>query len=199
MGRVSVHVPYKPVCLVMKRKLRVLSAEDNRVNQRLLLGLLTREGHLVTMVEDGEAAVAASGEQKFNAILMDIQMPRLDGLEATRRIRMREQGTGEHIPIIALTAFAVDGDREKCLQAGMDFFIAKPLHKHDLLGALERFSLSEDLVEEFHPADESETAHPPAANNNTDFPDLCGELPETDSAPLDRVSGLVPRSSPLLA
>jgi len=119
-----------------KRKLHLLAAEDNRVNQRLLVRLLEKEGHWVTLVEDGYGAVTESGIRKFSAILMDIQMPNMDGLEATRRIRARENTTGEHVPIIALTAHAMKGDRERCLAAGMDMYIAKPLHKQDLLDAL---------------------------------------------------------------
>jgi CheY-like chemotaxis protein len=129
-----------------KRRLRLLAAEDNRVNQRLLLRLLEKEGHSVTVVEDGEAAVAFSRDQKFNAILMDVQMPKMDGLEATRQIRAREARSGEHVPIIALTAHAMKGDREKCLDAGMDVYIAKPLNKQELFTALERFSRSGDYL-----------------------------------------------------
>jgi CheY-like chemotaxis protein len=114
-------------------KLRLLAAEDNRVNQRLLVGLLEKEGHEVTLVEDGAAAVARSAETKFDLVLMDVQMPVMDGLEATRQIRLREQQTGEHLPIVALTAHAMKGDRERCLEAGMDAYVAKPLHKQELM------------------------------------------------------------------
>jgi CheY-like chemotaxis protein len=114
-------------------KLHLLAAEDNRVNQRLLVGLLEKEGHEVTLVEDGAAAVAMSAETTFDLILMDVQMPVMDGLEATRLIRLREQQTGERVPIVALTAHAMKGDRERCLEAGMDAYIAKPLHKQELL------------------------------------------------------------------
>ena len=130
----------------LKRRLKLLAAEDNRVNQRLLVRLLEKEGHIVKVVEDGEAAVAISAEEQFNAILMDVQMPKMDGLEATRQIRLREKKTGEHIPIIALTAHAMKGDRDRCLQAGMDVYIAKPLHKDELLKTLEQFSRSGDYA-----------------------------------------------------
>jgi signal transduction histidine kinase/two-component SAPR family response regulator/HPt (histidine-containing phosphotransfer) domain-containing protein len=116
--------------------LNLLAAEDNRVNQRLLVGLLEKEGHTVTLAEDGAAAVAMSAESKFDLILMDIQMPVMDGLEATRLIRLREERTGEHVPIVALTAHAMKGDRERCLKAGMDAYVAKPLHKRELLDIL---------------------------------------------------------------
>jgi two-component system sensor histidine kinase/response regulator len=114
-------------------RLRILAAEDNRVNQRLLVRLLEKEGHAVTIVEDGEAAVAISEKQQFDIILMDVQMPNLDGLEATRCIRRRELTTGKHVPILALTAHAMKGDRERCLDAGMDAYVAKPVQKQELL------------------------------------------------------------------
>lgn len=116
-----------------RSRLQILAAEDNRVNQRLLVRLLEKEGHTVTIVEDGEAAVAITGKQEFDIILMDVQMPNLDGLEATRCIRSRELATGKHVPIIALTAHAMKGDRERCLQAGMDAYVAKPVQKQELL------------------------------------------------------------------
>ncbi len=131
-----------------RRMLRILAAEDNRVNQRLLLRLLENEGHVVTMVEDGEAAVAMSRGQKFNAILMDVQLPKMDGLEATRQIRQLQQESGVRVPIIALTAHAMKGDRERCLEAGMDMYISKPLHKQDLLDVLAKYATAEELVEE---------------------------------------------------
>ncbi len=121
-------------------RLRILAAEDNRVNQRLLVRLLEKEGHTVTIVEDGADAVALSGKQEFDIILMDVQMPNLDGLEATRCIRSREAETGRHMPVIALTAHAMKGDRERCLQAGMDAYVAKPVQKQELLHIMYQYS-----------------------------------------------------------
>ncbi len=121
-------------------RLRILAAEDNRVNQRLLVRLLEKEGHTVTMVEDGEAAVAVSNERDFDLILMDVQMPVMDGLDATRRIRNHEQETRQHVPIIALTAHAMKGDRERCLEAGMDAYVAKPVQKQELLQVIYQYS-----------------------------------------------------------
>ena len=120
--------------------LRILAAEDNRVNQRLLVRLLEKEGHTVTVVGDGEAAVAISEEEEFDVILMDVQMPNLDGLEATRSIRARERESGRHVPIIALTAHALKGDRERCLEAGMDAYVAKPVQKQELLHIVYQYS-----------------------------------------------------------
>ncbi len=129
----------RPAQSVNTPPLRLLAAEDNRVNQRLLVRLLEKAGHEVSVVEDGEAAVDLSGKHRFDAILMDVQMPKMDGLEAARQIRIREQETGGHVPIIALTAHAMKGDREKCLGAGMDMYIAKPLDKQELFAALSKF------------------------------------------------------------
>jgi PAS domain S-box-containing protein len=114
--------------------LRVLLAEDNVVNQRLAQALLQKMGHAVTMATDGHEAVAKCSQARFDLIFMDVQMPRMDGLEATRRIRQAEKGIGSHVPIIAMTARAMSGDREHCLHAGMDDFVSKPVS----LKALER-------------------------------------------------------------
>jgi CheY-like chemotaxis protein len=103
----------------LRRALSILVAEDNAVNQRLIRTLLEKRGHRVTVVGTGAAALAAWRQDGFDCILMDIQMPEMDGYEATRLIRARESGNGAHIPIIALTAHAMKGDREKCQQAGM--------------------------------------------------------------------------------
>ena len=107
--------------------LRILLAEDNRVNQRLAVGLLERDGHTVTVVGNGEAALAAVKRTKFDAVLMDVQMPEMSGLDATVAIRAHEKKTGTHVPIIAMTAHAMQGDRERCLESGMDGYISKPI------------------------------------------------------------------------
>ena len=117
-------------------KLRLLAAEDNLVNQRLIARLLESAGHSITVVGDGFAALNACRQNRYDAVLMDVQMPVMDGHEATRQIRLWEQTTGTHVPIIAMTAHAMKGDREQCLEAGMDDYIAKPLHKQELLQAI---------------------------------------------------------------
>jgi PAS domain S-box-containing protein len=115
--------------------LRVLLAEDNPVNQQLALTLLRKHGAVVTLATDGHEAVQAFESGPFDVILMDVQMPELDGLEAARLIRSRE-AAGARVPIIALTARAMAGDREACLAAGMDSYLAKPIRAGELLGAV---------------------------------------------------------------
>jgi PAS domain S-box-containing protein len=108
-------------------RLRVLLAEDNPVNQRLATGLLGRWGHSVEVAASGAEALRALEREEFDLVLMDVQMPGMDGLEATRRQRRREEGGGSRVPIVAMTAHAMAGDRERCLAAGMDEYLAKPL------------------------------------------------------------------------
>ena len=116
--------------------LRILLAEDNPVNQKVALRMLEQQGHSVVLVGDGREALAAFGRGPFDLVLMDVQMPDMDGFEATAAIRDLERGTGTHTTVFAMTAHALAGDRERCLAAGMDGYIAKPIRKEDLLGAL---------------------------------------------------------------
>jgi|YNPMSStandDraft_1061717.scaffolds.fasta_scaffold10405_2 PAS domain S-box-containing protein len=116
--------------------LRVLLAEDSLVNQKLAVGLLERYGHTVIVAKDGREALAAWQSQPVDVILMDIQMPDMDGLEATAAIRQREAQRGGHVPIIAMTAHAIKGDRERCLAAGMDEYLSKPIRLNQLLEAI---------------------------------------------------------------
>jgi two-component system sensor histidine kinase/response regulator len=118
------------------RGLRILLAEDNAVNQRLAVRLLEKHGHSAAVAASGREAVAAWGRGGFDLILMDIQMPEMDGFEATHAIRERERDTGGHIPIVAMTAHAMKGDRERCLEGGMDDYVSKPLQVEKLLAAL---------------------------------------------------------------
>jgi two-component system sensor histidine kinase/response regulator len=112
--------------------LHVLVAEDNAVNQRLATRLLEKRGHRVTVTADGREAVEALANQNFDLVLMDIQMPKMDGFEATAVVREKEMHDGGHIPIIALTANAMKGDRERCLAAGMDGYLSKPIVSQEL-------------------------------------------------------------------
>ena len=122
------------------RALRVLVAEDNLVNRKLVTRLLQKRGHRVTAVENGRAAVAALAHRRQNAfdvVLMDVQMPEMNGLEATAAIRQHEAAGGGHVPIVALTAHAMQGDRERCLAAGMDAYLAKPIDVEEMIATVE--------------------------------------------------------------
>src|ERR1700719_2649495 len=110
-----------------QRRLRVLVAEDNPVNQELVLHLLERRGHSAIVAENGKQAIAALEKHKFDLVVMDIQMPEMGGIEATEEIRRKEKSDGGHIPIFAMTAHAMPGDRERCLEAGMDGYIPKQI------------------------------------------------------------------------
>ncbi len=115
----------------------VLLAEDNKVNQTLATGVLKQLGHTSEIAENGKQAIEAWASGKFDLILMDVQMPELDGLEAVQAIRKQEQGTGKHMPVIAMTAHAMKGDRERCIDAGMDEYLSKPVRKQDLTNMIE--------------------------------------------------------------
>ncbi len=117
--------------------LLVLLAEDNRVNQKLCQRMLEKRGHTVVVAGNGREAFALSHQRNFDVILMDVQMPEMDGFEATAQIRKVEQTSGAHIPIVALTAHAMTGDRERCLEAGMDGYVTKPLNLGELLQAID--------------------------------------------------------------
>jgi CheY-like chemotaxis protein len=119
------------------RKLRILLAEDNPVNQRVVMGILRKRGHEIVVANHGKEALQAAQARLFDIILMDVQMPVMDGLEATALIRQHEQLTGRHTPIVALTARAMTGDQETCLQAGMDTYIAKPIDTRKLLKTIQ--------------------------------------------------------------
>jgi CheY-like chemotaxis protein/HPt (histidine-containing phosphotransfer) domain-containing protein len=118
------------------RRLRLLLAEDNEVNQRLAARVLEKRGHTVVIVNNGREALAALERERFDLVLMDVQMPEMDGFEATALLREREQAGSPHIPIIAMTAHAMKGDRERCLAAGMDAYISKPLQAHELFDTI---------------------------------------------------------------
>ena len=120
------------------RSLKILLAEDNPVNQKLAMLMLEKKGHKVIVARNGLEAIEKNEQEKFDLILMDIQMPELDGLQATRQIRELEKRTGKRIPIIALTAHALKGDEEKCLEAGMDEYISKPISRRQLFETMER-------------------------------------------------------------
>jgi len=120
-------------------KRRILIVEDNAVNQRVAVALLARAGYATEVAFNGREALAAIARIPFDLVLMDCQMPVMDGLEATRQLRQRETRTGEHLPVIAMTANAMEGDRERCLAAGMDDYVAKPILGKELYAKVARW------------------------------------------------------------
>jgi PAS domain S-box-containing protein len=124
----TLHVP--------RSVLRILLAEDNPFNQKLALGLLGKEGHAIEVVNNGAEAVAMMERETFDLVLMDVQMPEMDGFQATAAIRQREAASGRRTPILAMTAYAMKGDRERCLQAGMDGYVSKPIRARELFDAI---------------------------------------------------------------
>jgi CheY-like chemotaxis protein len=120
-----------------KHRARVLLVEDNAVNQTLAVRLLEKRGYSVKVAGNGRAGVEDSEGEQFDVVLMDIQMPGMDGFEATAAIREREKLTGGHVPIIAMTAHAFRGDQERCLSAGMDDYVSKPIRTSELVSKIE--------------------------------------------------------------
>lgn len=123
-----------------RKSLHILVAEDNPINQKLAVRVLQKQGHTSVVANNGREAIETWEQQSFDAILMDVMMPEMDGLVATAEIRRREKVTGKHIPIIAITANAMVGDREKCLAAGMDDYISKPVDVTAFYEALNRLT-----------------------------------------------------------
>jgi CheY-like chemotaxis protein len=121
------------------KPLDVLVAEDNPMNQKLVLRLLEKWGHRPTLARNGREAFEATGRKSFDLVLMDVQMPEWSGLEATEAIRKSEKGTGKHVPIVAMTAHAMKGDRERCLASGMDGYVSKPLDARELYENINAF------------------------------------------------------------
>jgi CheY-like chemotaxis protein len=119
------------------RSLHILLAEDNTVNQMLAVRLLEKRGHTVEVAANGKLALSALEAGRFDAILMDVQMPEMSGFEATTAIREKEQSTGGRIPIIAMTAHAMKGDRERCIAEGMDGYVSKPIRAKELFEAID--------------------------------------------------------------
>jgi two-component system sensor histidine kinase/response regulator len=139
-GRAMVEVPLDPSAGGASSKLRILVAEDNLVNQRVALRMLEKCGYSVILAATGKEAVLALEAHPFDLVLMDVQMPEMDGLEAAAAIRKQEQGGMKHIPIIAMTAHAMTGDRERCVAAGMDDYISKPIRVRELLQLIAKYA-----------------------------------------------------------
>ncbi len=141
---------------VFEKQLKLLLTEDNPVNQMFALAILEKKGHRVTVANNGQEALDRLEREEFDAVLMDIQMPVLDGLETTRRIREREKTTGKHIPIVAMTAHAMARDREECLSVGMDHYISKPIRTEHLFEILD--SIAPTVTNEHERPSEARTA-----------------------------------------
>jgi CheY-like chemotaxis protein len=137
ISRAEVAAPAAARPASVARSARILIAEDNLVNQRVAAGLLTKRGHDVTVVSNGREALDALRRGAFDLVLMDVQMPDMDGFEATAAIRQWERDTGSRVRIVAMTAHAMVGDRERCLAAGMDGYLPKPIDQRALYDAVE--------------------------------------------------------------
>jgi two-component system sensor histidine kinase/response regulator len=162
-----------------RRPLQVLVAEDNVVNQMLVVTLLMKAGHEVALVANGVEAVATWKSQPFDVIMMDMQMPEMDGFEAVARIRGNEKESGGHIPIVAMTAHALVGDRDRCLAAGMDGYVSKPLDSQKLLDCID-LAVGRNASEAKTRAAEPETPPPLLDPVNTNV---------IDEAMLDKLVG----------
>jgi CheY-like chemotaxis protein len=127
-----------------ERQLDILLAEDNAVNQQVAIHILRKRGHSVVVACNGKKAIEALEQERFDVVLMDMQMPEMGGLEATAAIREEEKTTGQHILIVAMTAHAMKGDRERCLAGGMDDYVSKPVKASDLIAAVERAGKAAD-------------------------------------------------------
>jgi len=134
----------------------ILLAEDNEVNQQVATGILEKSGHRVTSARTGREALALLDGGGIDLVLMDVQMPEMGGLEATAAIREKEKATGTRVPIIAMTAHAMKGDREQCLESGMDDYVSKPINARDLLAAIERRFGDGTSLTSPHPAEPSD-------------------------------------------
>ncbi len=155
--------------LASVRPLKLLLAEDGRINQMVAVNLLQGRGHAVEVAENGRQAVATFERGSFDAVLMDVQMPEMNGYQATQAIRDLEQSSGGHIPIIAMTANAMKGDREKCLEAGMDDYVSKPINSEQLFRTLEKYFEGEDTADD--PAGEqTDAVRAGEAKNDDDEP-----------------------------
>jgi len=176
-----------------RRRLRVLLVEDNRVNRAVAVRLLERRGHSVTIARTGREALDLTRTRPFDVALMDLQMPEMGGLEATAAIRHREQVTGKHLSIIAMTAHAMKGDRERCLVAGMDGYVAKPIQADDLFQTIDSV-LSRSPLEA---SAERPSAGPPPARRGElfDRQALMARL-EGDSGLLTEIVELFMKSAP---
>jgi two-component system, sensor histidine kinase and response regulator len=175
----------------------ILLAEDNPFNQRVALGMLTRMGHSVVVAGNGREAVEACAREQFDLVLMDIQMPEMDGFQATQAIRAQQQHSGRRVPIVALTAHAMTGDREKCLAADMDEYIAKPIHRDELLRVVEKVTGPAPRAETCCPVIESPESQAPLNRAETISIDTTALLQRCggDQELMDALTSMFPEES----
>lgn len=161
-----------------RQPLKILLAEDNVTNQKLAIAILGKYGHTIKVVADGRQAIEACETELFDVVLMDMQMPEVDGLEATSAIRSFEQSAGRHTPIIALTANAMIGDRDRCLQAGMNDYLSKPLRADDLFAMIERLVAPQAATATTSPAGGTSGSSPDAIFDYAASVQQVGDDPE---------------------
>jgi len=150
------------------RPLSILLAEDGHINQRVAQRFLSSRGHSVTLAENGRQALDRYRQRTFDLVLMDVQMPEMDGLETTIAIRELEKQTGRHVPIIAMTAHAMTGDRQRCLEAGMDDYLPKPIRPQELFAAIGRNCAADPGVPSNGGGNGQTPADDPATSSPTD-------------------------------
>jgi signal transduction histidine kinase/DNA-binding response OmpR family regulator/HPt (histidine-containing phosphotransfer) domain-containing protein len=181
----------------LAESLKILLAEDNAVNQKLMRGILSKQGHEIVVVGNGREALRALDEQRFDLVLMDVQMPEMDGFEATAAIRARERETGDHVPMLATTAYAMKSDRDRCIEAGFDSYVRKPIDIDELLDAIAElvpwaigpsWPPSTDGRGEAHrapstPPPRSRRSAPPVASSERPAPPSSARPPSIRSAP----------------
>lgn len=176
-GQSTRHVPQPPNlekgAAVAPRQ--ILLVEDNEVNRRVALGLLRHRGHHVEIAENGQIAVDTLAVKEFDVVLMDMQMPVMDGYDATMTVRARERKTGGHVPIVAMTAEVLKGDRERCLEAGMDDYVSKPISPEEMYRAIEQFPAvcdSSDAIDQPDATRSSESQQSSAAQPTPSAPQV---------------------------
>jgi CheY-like chemotaxis protein len=209
-GRTAEVLPLTVSTTVSVPPRRVLLVEDNEINRRVALGLLRSRGHLVEIAENGQEALNMLAKHEFDVVLMDMQMPVMDGYEATAAIRAHEHEMGGHMPIVAMTAEALKGDRERCLAVGMDDYVAKPISQSEIYRAVERFPAlcspvpsrgpqlaDKTVVQSSESVDSMALPETPRAPTTIDWKLARARLPE-GTMTMDELVGLVKNETPNL-
>ena len=164
-------------------EMRILLAEDNLVNQKLAIGILTKLGHQVTVANTGVEALQQIEDATFDLVLMDVQMPEMDGLEATRELRRRESLSEARLPVVALTAHAMKGDRERCVEAGMDDYLTKPIRMQDMAAKLSEIFYDPDS----QPTKDTSNNEESCTNSLIHWPDALANVGNDEELLLDLI------------